>query len=154
MSRQLLALAITDRRQELGLTVVEAAKRAGVARSTWSDLELLKRERITASVARRVDDVLGWAPGTTLQAFQVSEQSDSNYAFRSVVGLSPDAQFGPADGRARLERVIRQLSDADAALLAEIGERMVALEQLHGSHAQLVDAIARAQRAVRRDESA
>lgn len=149
MSRELLSLAMNDRRHELGLSLIEAARRAGVARSTWSDLEAAKRQRVTATVARRVDDVLGWAPTTTYRAFN---SDDPNYLFQfSGTGTELGDQYRlvDADGRTRLERIARRLSDEDAALLAEIGERMVALEELRGRHAQLVDAIARAQERLR-----
>lgn len=144
MAADLLALAMADRRHELGLTVVEASKRAGIARSTWSDIETRKRERITSSVGLRIDDVLGWVPGTTARAFATN---DPHFVFPHGKGADVEVlgDVHTARGaRARIERASRQLSDDAAVLVAEIVERLVSLEQLEGEHHQLVAAISRA----------
>lgn len=70
MSREALGTAMRTRREELGLTVVDAVARAGVARSTWRELEAGSRTRLTASVAVGIDTALGWRQGTSAAIFR------------------------------------------------------------------------------------
>lgn len=61
------------RREELGITVVEAVRQTKVSRSTWRDLEAERRPGISAPVGVKLDEFLGWSMGTTVQAFRKGE---------------------------------------------------------------------------------
>ena len=54
-----LRLAIRSRRQSLGLSVVEAAKRGEISDATWREIESGRGE-ITPSVAEGIAEAMGW----------------------------------------------------------------------------------------------
>src|SRR5262245_41161320 len=65
-----LAEAMLQRREQLELTVVAAAERAGVARSTWHAIEGATRDRLAIATSSRIDRALDWLPGTAQRLFR------------------------------------------------------------------------------------
>lgn len=82
--RPTLGESVRERRERLGLTVVEAANRAGVSKGTWISLEGDARRTLPHSYAA-IEKALRWAPGS-IRAIQQDGQptpldadSDTDY---------------------------------------------------------------------------
>src|SRR5262249_17481002 len=76
-SRRVTSRAIADalkrRREELGMTVVDAVRQTDVSRSTWRDLEAERRPGLSAPVGVKLDLFLDWPAGTTVRVFREGE---------------------------------------------------------------------------------
>jgi transcriptional regulator with XRE-family HTH domain len=64
MEAQTLGEAIEQRRGELGLSIAGASKRAGVARSTWQQIERGVRLAVHSKTLAQMDQALQLSPGT------------------------------------------------------------------------------------------
>jgi hypothetical protein len=59
-----LGAVIEERRRNLKLSKSEAARLAGVGRGTWHEVEGNIRLNVTSETLDRMDEALGWDPGT------------------------------------------------------------------------------------------
>ncbi|MEU8334875.1 helix-turn-helix transcriptional regulator [Micromonospora tulbaghiae] len=87
-----LGTYVRERRERLGMTVIEAAEHAGVARGTWINVESDSRKTLPHNYAG-IERALRWAPGSV----------------RSILaGGSPTPLEGP--DLAQLEQAVREIS--------------------------------------------
>ena len=111
MHAELLAEKVSNRRVEIGLSTSAAARQAGISRATWRSLESGdEREHLSVSVARSVDRVLGWKPGSTAGAWRygpdfVIELDDKRILVADLKRDSMRWDIGEA-----IEEVVRQLT--------------------------------------------
>lgn len=64
-----LAAAMRRRREELRLTQMAAADVSQLSRTTWRELEAARRKGLSAPTAGKLDEFLGWPPGTATEVF-------------------------------------------------------------------------------------
>ena len=100
-ARQRLGELVLARRQELGLSLREAARRAGIMRPTWTGMEHGSRRTAAYNFAA-IERALDWRPGS-IEAVLAGGQPEAGQASTSSSEASgPDGggagQRDPADG--------------------------------------------------------
>ena len=82
---------IEARRNELGLSKVEASRRAGVNRGTWHDIEEGRRHGMLPNTLLRIDKAMRWDPGTTYRMIsgtaEPEQQIEQSTARQQVIAL-------------------------------------------------------------------
>lgn len=73
MAKGDIADAMRSRREELGMTVVDAVDKTGISRSTWKDLEATRRNGLSAPTGTKLDGFFEWPRGTSAQLFREGE---------------------------------------------------------------------------------
>lgn len=116
------------RREEMGLTVVDAVERSGVARSTWRELEAGSRTRLTAPVGVKIDAAMVWRQGT------------ATAIFRGRLDWWDDADEN-AEVAAGTDEMIARIIDAQ---MSAIRERLATLETERTWADEVLDAWRRA----------
>jgi transcriptional regulator with XRE-family HTH domain len=92
--RQRLGQHVMTRRKELGLSVREAARRAGVMRATWTGLEQGSRRTADYNFAA-VERVLEWQPGSLARVAEGGDPTPVAAAPPTAVEVSAGQE--PAD---------------------------------------------------------
>jgi len=113
--RPTLAELVTRRREELGLTKSELARRANVTRSTIHEVENGSRLKLQPATYRHLDEALEWLPGT-LQRMTAST-------------LVVEAKSMVARIQSRLAPIEASRSEALLELLLEVARRLDYLEE-------------------------
>lgn len=113
--RPTLAEVVTRRREELGLTKSDLARRAGVTRSTIHEIENGARHKLQPATYRHLDSALQWDPGTLQRMTTTTMLLET----KSMV----------AQIQSRLAPIQASRVEALAELLLEVGRRLDSLEE-------------------------
>lgn len=75
----LLATFVRERRLELGLSIAGAARKAGVDRGTWYDIESGTRTNMLPATLNRIDKALDWELGHLRRLARPLEGQEGDY---------------------------------------------------------------------------
>jgi len=161
-ARQRLGELVLARRHELGLSLREAARRAGIMRPTWTGMEHGSRRTAAYNFAA-IERALDWRPGSIEAVLAGGEPEAGRSATSSTEASSPtadgvdqpDAAGGDTTGTATLAGV--RWSDVVAVLddqLRTIGQAGAAGSAQRLWEAERITALARRLRPRRVDDPA
>lgn len=128
-----LAIAMKSRREDLGLTVVDAAELAGLSRSSWHELESGRRKTTFGDTLERIDDALQWERGTLRKVVRASNERIRNEIIvrasnrqRTADMKPPSSYLGGGFTRAHLAQVTQLLPEEDLAPLITLALELLA----------------------------
>lgn len=126
-----LARTVTDRRHQLGLSVLRAATLASISKDTWARVE--GGQPVRHMTYEKIEAVLGWAAGSCRKIMGGGEAvllDDIDTGARITV-VPPDAlEAGIRD--AVQGALIASTDDLTAAQIREVNERAIAVLRERG----------------------
>ncbi|MET9395408.1 helix-turn-helix transcriptional regulator [Streptomyces sp. NPDC006624] len=120
-----LSACVRRRRQELGLGIEPAARRAGISKDTWKRTERGQSVREASYV--KIDQALGWAPGSCLQVLEGNEPVVAQEAetVSGVTLVSLPRQALETAIRQALESAAIAVTDLHASDIRRMNERVI-----------------------------
>jgi transcriptional regulator with XRE-family HTH domain len=108
MTADELGTVVRNRREQLKITQSEAARRAGLGRTTWIEIEQGKRPQALPATLDRIDEALEWEPGTLRSLLGRTTPGAANYAYASTNALRQELiAFSSTLSGAQVEQVVR-----------------------------------------------
>jgi transcriptional regulator with XRE-family HTH domain len=114
-NRQAVARKVRERREQLGLSVRQAAAQAGVTRATWTDVETGKRDHIRVRTLDSIDRALRFRPGTLadLMGVTTTDAPSGERRITVVLEVKPGDEAEHLNAREQLVSYATSLSNYD-----------------------------------------
>lgn len=128
--RQRLARLVIQRRRELGLHKVDAAKLAGLTHTTYMRVE--NAEPVRDVTYGKIEAAFGWAPGACAAILEGAEEAqlagdvDGGVRYAPVAGLDEEAR------KAVQDVVIAVMPDVPAGEMAKLSDAVVEMLRQRG----------------------
>ena len=125
-TRQAVARKVRERREQLGLSVRQAAALAGVTRATWADVEAGKRAQVRVRTLDAIDRALRFRPGTLADLIGVTTTDSPSGERRVTVVLQVKAgdEGHHLNAREQLVNYASTLSNHDVQRVLEYIDRL------------------------------
>jgi transcriptional regulator with XRE-family HTH domain len=116
MTADELGAVVRNRREQLKITQSEAARRAGLGRTTWVEIEQGKRPRALPVTLDSIDQALDWEPGTLRSLVGRTAPGATNYAYASTNASRQEmVAYSSTLSGAQVEQVVRFIHTLVAA---------------------------------------
>jgi transcriptional regulator with XRE-family HTH domain len=123
---------IHDRRVFLDLSKNEAARRAGVSRRTWHEIEEGRRLRVSELTLRQIDQILGFEEGTLWATMKPANQPSIEALRTEAIGLlrmmtAPELRdfIEDCQGTSTLRAEVAAMRAELAVIMARLGHDVV-----------------------------
>lgn len=143
MTADMMALelgeVIRNRREQLKLSQVAAAKRAGISRSTWIELEAGVRPEPQSSTLDRIDTALDWKPGTLRSLVGRTTPAVDNYLYATTnANRQRLVAYSTTLSAVQIEQVLAFVDD-----MVGLGVEPNIYDQISHLRAELLDVVER-----------